>query len=50
LTFLTDRGREVCQRIAEIWRDADARLRRRLSRSDAATLEALLASVLDPAD
>lgn len=50
LTYLTDPGRQVCERINEIWRDADARLRRRLSRSDAATLEALLARVLDPPD
>lgn len=42
LTFLTPRGRRTCERIREIWREADVRLREALPSDDAAELERLL--------
>jgi DNA-binding MarR family transcriptional regulator len=42
LAYLTQQGREMCERISEIWQAADRRLRQALSPEDAAQLEHLL--------
>lgn len=50
LTYLTTRGREVCTRIQEIWREADHRLGSAMPREDAAELRRLLGTLIKRLD